>query len=123
MHVHINKASLTSLQIGKMLVFLNSAAMSQWITAIAQRESNGYCERSQKKVTDGKCASGGRYDIANVAQTTVEIRMFRGSLLTDRVLKNIEFCHALVTYCRDTSIKVIEQWAEFASWLLKRRSQ
>lgn len=122
MHVHINKAALSSLQIGKMLVFLNSPAMRDPITAIAQRESNSYCERSDKRITDGSKCSERRHDIAFVGGLTVEIRMFRGNLRAERVLKNIEFCHALVTYCRDASLQVIERWAEFASWLLIRRS-
>lgn len=123
MHVHINKAALSPLQIGKMLVFLNSPAMRDPITVIAQRESNSYCERSQKKITDGSKCSETRHDIANVGQRTVEIRMFRGNLRAERILKNVEFCHALVTYCRDASLQVVEQWAEFSSWLLVRRSQ
>jgi hypothetical protein len=123
MHVHINKAALSPLQIGKMLVFLNSPAMRSRITTIAQRESNTYCERSEKKVTDGVERSESRYDIANVSERTVEIRMFRGNLRPERVFKNLEFCHALVMYCRDASLKAVEQWSEFASWLLKRRSQ
>src|SRR5262249_10819018 len=55
MHVHINKAALTPLQIGKILVFLNSRVMREHITTVAQRESNDYCIRSEKKVTDGGC--------------------------------------------------------------------
>jgi hypothetical protein len=122
MHVHINKAALTALQIGKMQVFLNCAAMRDQITLIAQRESNSYCERKIKKLTDGGAPSLNRHDIVNVGKRTVEIRMFRGNLRADRVLKNLEFCHALVMYSRDASLKFIELWSEFASWLLKRRS-
>jgi hypothetical protein len=123
MHVHINKAALSSLQIGKMLVFLNSTAMRDQVTTIAQRESNTFCRRSDKKFTDGRTTSEYRHDIANVGLATVEIRMFRGNLRADRVFKNIEFCHALVLFCRDASLTQIERWEEFAAWLLKRRSQ
>jgi hypothetical protein len=90
-HVHINKRALTALQIGKMLVFANSPACARQLTVIAQRESNGYCNRSKKR--------------------------------PERVLKNLEFCHALVTYCRDCSLADIERWDLFADWLLKRRGQ
>jgi hypothetical protein len=123
MHVHVNKAALSSLQIGKMLVFLNSIVMRDYITTIAQRESNTYCTRSAKKVTDGSARSDSRYDIVNVGGATVEIRMFRGNLRTERVFKNLEFCHALVLFCRDASLTEIERWDEFAAWLLTRRSQ
>jgi hypothetical protein len=123
MHVHINKAALSALQIGKIQVFLNCPAMREQITMIAQRESNSYCERKKKRLTDGAVRSRNRHDVVNVGERTVEIRMFRGNLRADRVFKNIEFCHALVMYCRDASLKAIERWSEFASWLLKRRSQ
>ena len=123
MHVHINKAALSHLQIGKMLVFLNSAVLRDFITIIAQRESNSYCTRSVKRFTDGRGISEFRHDIANVGSQTVEIRMFRGTLRVDRILKNIEFCHALVLFCRDASLTEIECWDEFAAWVLKRRSQ
>jgi hypothetical protein len=49
--------------------------------------------------------------------------MFRGNLRADRVFKNLEFCHALVLFCRDASLTQVECWAEFAAWLQKRRSQ
>lgn len=123
MHVHINKAALSPLQIGKMLVFLNSALLRNQITIIAQRESNTYCKRSDKKFTDGRGISEYRHDVANVGFATVEIRMFRGNLRADRVLKNLEFCHALVLFCRDASLTEVERWDGFATWLLKRRSQ
>jgi hypothetical protein len=123
-HVHINKRALTALQIGKMLVFANSPACARQLTVIAQRESNGYCNRSKKKITDGAHNSNDRYDILNVGHRgTVEVRMFRGNLRPERVLKNLEFCHALVTYCRDCSLADIERWDLFADWLLKRRGQ
>jgi hypothetical protein len=123
MHVHINKAALSSLQIGKMLVFLNSTVLRDQITIIAQRESNTFCRRSDKKFTDGRTTSEYRHDIANVGLVTVEIRMFRGNLRADRVFKNLEFCHALVLFCRDASLTQIERWEEFAAWVQKRRSQ
>jgi hypothetical protein len=123
MHVHINKAALSPLQIGKMLVFLNSTVLRDQITIIAQREGNTYCKRSDKKFTDGRGISEYRHDIANLGSATVEIRMFRGNLRADRVLKNLEFCHALVLFCRDVSLTEIERWDEFAAWVLKRRSQ
>jgi Putative amidoligase enzyme len=123
MHVHINKAALSPLQIGKMLVFLNSTVLQDQITIVAQRDSNTFCKRGSKKFTDGRSLSEYRHDIVNVGTATVEIRMFRGNLRADRVFKNLEFCHALILYCRDASLTDIERWDQFAVWLLKRRSQ
>lgn len=123
MHVHVNKAALSAFTIGKMLVFLNSSRMEPLVTTIAQRASNGYCSRSYKKITDGKYNGDNRYDIANVGPRTVEFRLFRGNLRPERVLKNLEFCHAVVSYCRDASMQTLENPEEFSRWLLKRRGE
>lgn len=124
MHVHINKAALSALTIGKMLVFLNSQRTARLVTLIAQRESNGYCSRDEsKKITDGKWNSDNRYDIANVGPRTVEFRLFRGNLRPDRVLKNLEFCHAVVNYCKDASMQTLENPELFSQYILKRRGE
>lgn len=50
--------------------------------------------------------SGERYVAVNMTGTsTVEIRIFRGSLNTDRVLADLELVHAAVEYTRTLSIK------------------
>lgn len=124
MHVHINKAALTPLQLGKMLVFLNADAMDEHITRIAQRGSVGYCQKkADTQIREGRGISGDRYVRANVGHYTVEIRIFRGNLRPERVLKNLEFCHALVAYTKDCSIQDLASWSKFADWLLKRRGQ
>ena len=123
MHVHINKAALSAFTIGKMLVFLNSPRLEALITTIAQRASNGYCSRSKKTIKDGKWNGDNRYDIANVGPRTVELRLFKGNLRPERVLKNIEFCHAVVLYCRDASMQTLENPEIFSQWLRKRRGE
>lgn len=124
MHVHINKRALSALQIGKMLVFVNSPAMNGYMTTIAQRESGGYCLRdSSKKIKDGKYCSESRYDTLNVGDVTVEVRMFRGNLRPERVVKNIEFCDAMANYCKWVSMADVEKWPVFARWLLENRGR
>lgn len=123
MHIHINKACLSAFTIGKMLVFINSEKLSSLISTIAQRGSGHYCERDSKKVTDGSRNSSNRYDILNVSEShpTCEVRMFRGNLRPERVFKNLEFCHAMVQYCRQTSLQDLEDWGNFSRWLISKR--
>lgn len=125
MHIHVNKAALSALTIGKMLVFLNSEDLAPLITTIAQRGSGHYCERDTKKITDGVKTSANRYDIMNVSGShpTCEIRMFRGNVRVERVYKNIEFCHALVQYCRQTGMQDLQDWGNFTRWLVSKRGQ
>lgn len=124
MHIHINKVALSALTIGKMLVFLNSESLAPLITTIAQRPSGHYCSRDgSKKIIDGSKSSENRYDIMNVSVShpTCEIRMFKGNLKVERVYKNIEFCHALVQYCRQTSMADLQDWGSFSRWLISKR--
>lgn len=123
MHVHINRAALTPLQIGKIMVFLNSSLLEEHMVRIAQRDSNSYCERKPKMLTSGRYTNDCRYERANLTDRTLEIRMFRSNLRHERVLKNIEFCEAMVHYTRECSMREIESWNAFSDWLLKRKHE
>lgn len=125
MHVHINKKALSALTIGKMLVFLNNSDIAPLITIVAQRHNSAYARLSTKKLTDGTVSSENRYDIMNVSvrHPTCEIRMFRGNLTPERIYKNIEFCHALVQYCRQSSMRTLCEWDIFVAWLRSVRGQ
>lgn len=125
LHVHINKKALSALTIGKMLVFLNDAGLKELGAHIAQRDNCSYARRSSKVMTDGTRSSESRYDIMNVSvrHPTCEIRMFKGNLTPERVYKNLEFCHALVQYCRESSMRTLTEWGKFAEWMLANRGQ
>lgn len=119
-HVHVNRRALSPLTIGKMIVFLNNADNGDLVTTIAQRASNGYCSRDvNKKLTDIHC--GNRYDLLNVSgRNTVEFRLFKGNLRPERVLKNLEFCHALVRFCEQNGIKASSRGSKFLQWISSR---
>lgn len=126
MHVHINRGALSPLTLGKMLVMANSESpnMVRIMETVSQRRMCSWAKRSAKKFTDGKSAeSDDRYEVINISgrHPTAEVRMFRGNLRAERVIKNVEFCHALVTYCKDTSLRYVEDAPRFATWLVKNR--
>lgn len=124
MHVHINRCALSALTVGKMVVFLNNPDNGGFVTTVAQRQSGSYCVRdSAKKHSDALHGYDmSRYDIINISGgATVEVRMFRGNVRPERVLKNIEFCHALVRFCESHGITQAQRWGVFADWLSKQR--
>lgn len=124
MHVHINRRALSALTAGKMVVFLNNPDNGGFVTTVAQRSSGSYCVRdANKKHTDALHGYDmSRYDIINLSgKATVEVRMFRGNLRPERVLKNIEFCHALVRFCESHGITQAQRWGVFAEWISKQR--
>lgn len=126
LHVHVNRAAMTSLQIGKFLVFMNSPNTQDLVRLVAQRDANQYCVAYKKKVTDGKRArneGGDRYQAVNVNEkyNTLEVRIFKGNLRYSRVMKAIEFCDALVQFTAQCSVREAEAPDAFLDWLHKNR--
>lgn len=126
MHVHISRAPLTTLQIGKMQVFLHNPGNEAFIHCIAQRNPNEWAEiASTKKHGDAKRGENeSRYTALNLQNRhTVEMRIFRGTIDAREVFKNIEFCDALVRWCAPSVAGVNEcrRWQCFAYWVHARR--
>lgn len=104
MHVHVNRGALSNMVLAKMLLLMNDRAMQPLVSAIAQRGSSQWARPYQKTWGSWKDPTrDGRYQPLNCTRHTVEFRVFRGSLRYDRILKNLEFCDAVVHYCRDVS--------------------
>jgi hypothetical protein len=94
------------------------------VELIAQRSATSYCRRSTKKVTDVNRPDlhSDHYDALNIGTEhgTLELRIFRGNTRHSRIMKNLEFCHALCIYCRDASIRDIEDPAKMRAWIAAR---
>jgi len=124
MHVHINRKALSALTVGKMLVLINSPTMQRFVELVAQRSATSYCRRTAKKVTDALRPedNNDHYDALNIGTEhgTLELRIFRGNTRHSRIMKNLEFCHALCIYCRDASIRDIEDPAKMRAWIAAR---
>ena len=120
MHVHMNRAAISALTLGKMLVFVNHPDNTGLIERIAQRRSD-YARRVVKRITEGKATSGQKYESLHITEKTIECRLFRGNLRPERVLKNLEFCHSLVTYCSVAGIKECQGFAGYIAWLAANR--
>lgn len=120
MHVHVNRRALSPLTLAKMLLFMNAPGTQHLIGTVAQRTGSTWARPQRKTWKEGKewqRYNHMRYQPLNVTGPTAEFRIFRGSLRYDRILKNLEFCHAVVMFCRGTSAAKIQDAAEFAAWL------
>jgi hypothetical protein len=119
MHVHINRRALSHLQMGKMLVVINAPEMQELVATVAQRNEASYCRRYFKKVADGGKIVGSHGDALNCSnhKGTVELRIFRGNLRYERVMKNLEFTDALCNYAAEQSIQKVHMPAEMMAWL------
>ncbi len=95
-HVHVSRAALTPLQIQKMVVFVNAPENAGLVDKVAQRTGNGYCRKKDAQI--GHCAaSDSRYEAINLLNgATIEFRIFKGNTRPERLMKNLEFVHALI---------------------------
>lgn len=133
LHVHVNRDSLTKLQIAKMVAFVNNPDNQEFMTALARRygmAATGYCRIKADKAKVGKAAeSSDRYEAVNVTpRHTIEFRIFRGTLKYESLVAAIEFVHALCEYtarCGDCSVSDLgyEAFLKFAETKLPKETQ
>jgi len=118
MHVHISKSGLSSLQLGKMLCFLNEPMNERMIVKIAGRRSERWCQIAKKKISDCNHPQE-RYVALNITRHTAEVRIFKGTLSMAGFFKNLEFCEALVKFTApaERSIADATNYGAFCRWL------
>lgn len=120
-HIHINRRALGELTVAKLLYFINDGGNAAFIETIAQRSPGTYCKRNSCKL--GKRINDNRYELVNITHATVEVRMFHANLRPERIMKNVEFCHALVSFLKSASLRDVEKrgaW-NFCQWLRSNR--
>lgn len=107
-HVHVGKKQLSELQLSKLVRFMHGDANQQFLTAVAGRDPNTYCNRGGFKAIGAFKSEGriGRYQALNFAtrnEKTVEFRIFRSNVSPIGFMKNLEFVHAACQWARFTS--------------------
>lgn len=104
LHVHVSKQHLTSLQIAKIVSFVNNPENEGLITSIARRygqAATGYCRIKDKSKLGKAHQSSDRYEAVNVTpRHTIEFRIFKGSLKYESVISAIEFANAMVEFTK-----------------------
>lgn len=109
LHIHCARKPLSLLTIGKMLLFVNRKENTKFITNIAGRSPNTYCQIRNKTYKDAKPRPQDRYEALNLANKgTVEFRIFRGTLKRESLFKSLEFCDALIHFCGDCCYSVLD---------------
>jgi len=123
MHVHVSRAPLTTLQVGKMLVFVYSPENYTFIKRIAQRDSsyqNNFKEKRELADAQPKKVNKDKHTAINLLHNnTIEIRIFKSNLRKDMFMKNLEFCHALAkfTWAGQVSVDDCKHWRYFAKFV------
>lgn len=125
-HIHVSRAPLSQLWVGRMLVFINSEQLKPIVSKVAGRYGTTYSSIGAKKLTDGRKKGYSRYDALNTSgDNTIEFRIFRGTLNRESFLKNIEFVEAVLAFCKPCtcSNRDVNNASEFVSFLRKRRKE
>ena len=119
-HVHISRAPLSKLQIGKMIVFVHGPDNEKFIEKrIAERYNYTYADfKKRRKITEIL----GRYhdrDAVNIDNSrTVELRMFCSTTDEVKFWKNLEFAEALTSFTHNSMHSIREMhWQVFQKFV------
>ena len=115
-HVHLNRASFTGSQIGKILQIVNEEMNRDFIEAVAGRKDTGYSKFSKKSIAQGRERDQNKYEAVNTAHSqSIELRIFRGNATKNGILRVLEFSFALGEYVQQCSFKALH-YRDFLKW-------
>lgn len=130
MHVHVNRATFTGqahLYRFAQLVYKNESMCKSFAGRDSAYASftDGYQKGHLARIVKGQYHSN-RGAVNMLNSSTIEVRIFRGSLKPQRVLANLEFVNAAVEYTRTLSVSDCVRgglsWRAFATWILDHRN-
>jgi hypothetical protein len=119
MHIHVSKAALTELQIGKIISFIHNKENAKLIKKIAGRESCHYSNYSSplkhRHALYKHINNFSHYSAVNVLNSnTVELRIFASTVNYALFIKNMEFFHALVKFAVPGTVSISDSTNRFA---------
>lgn len=132
MHVHRSKADLTVLHVGRILHFINHKKNQQFVFKVAGRSSAKFCRYIPKEVVDGahpervispeeasEYDKGRRVAVNVKPKHTIEFRIFRGTMNYRHVMRNMQFCDAVVCFCApaERSIADLGEYKKFVNYV------
>jgi hypothetical protein len=124
LHIHVSKKCLRPIEVGKILLFINSKVNRNFIKMIAKREDKKYAKFLPKKITDFNKNTPGangvpneHYEAINTSKPhTIEFRMFRGTLNAQTMVSYLQFVKSLVEFVRVTE-NINLTYKKYVDWL------
>lgn len=126
MHVHINRAALSSMHLTKLDVFINEPKNQSFIFNMADRTREQMDSWAKFKEASGRPFTQSRYDqryprdrysaLNLMPPHTVEVRIFRGNVRLEGFWKNLEFVQAMYEYTSSASARHLRT-DPFLSWV------
>jgi len=125
-HIHVSRAPLSALWIGRIIVMINSPAMKSIVGKVSGRYNTSYAGINNcKGLTHGKKNKDERkYDaVNNSPRDTIEFRLFRGTLVKESFLRYIEFVESVLAFTSPatTSNRDVSEPQKYLDFVSKRR--
>lgn len=126
-HIHVSRAPLSPLWVGRILVMINSPEMRSIVSKVSGRYNTSYAGIRSKKLVDGKKGKDERkYDaVNNSPRDTIEFRLFRGTLVKESFLRYIEFVESVLAFTSPatTGNKDVSSPKKYLDFVSKRRKE
>lgn len=122
MHVHVSRNTVSPLNLGKVLIFVNAEKNRGLIDTMARRSETPFCKKAERKWLSDPWRHD-RYQAVNTANRgTIEFRLFAGTRTPWKAAAALESVQAILEFCEQESVRALGV-ADFVSWLAKRQSQ
>lgn len=121
LHVHVNRDSISKLTLGKFVYFVNHPTNKEFLETFARRDCSKWAYFAEKKLTDGIRSSEDHYSAVCLrSQYTIELRIFRGTLIYRTLVSAIEFLDATLNWCESASMQEL-RFTGLAEYIRKYR--
>lgn len=117
-HIHVNKYSMSRMEIGKIIKFINDLRNRKFIIMIAKREDKKYAKFLNRRILDynDKSKDAHYYSINTNKPYTIEFRIFRGTLNTQTLLSYLQFVKSLIEFVKVTEV-INLRYENYVEWL------
>ena len=115
-HIHVARESLSDLQVGKLLAFIQAGENKAALEKIAMRNCDRWAKLgSDLKVTD---KPENRYTALNLENSvTIEFRIFKGNLKSETLCIWLDFVSLLARWSGVVSLQDCYKMRAFCNWL------
>jgi len=124
MHIHLSRGPLTTLQIGRILAFIQRGHNAEFLAELVGRPSTGWSRGGLNKKISDVNKRGERYEALNLGPShTIEFRLFASTLNELRFMANIDFCYALAEWTQPAARSLTEttNYVTFIDWVEDNR--
>lgn len=123
LHIHVSRSAFSRTHLRRFLHFWYGDSTPQ-IYSFARREPNTFCgayengEPKAKLVRKAYEYSGTRYAVCNTTnRSTIEVRIFRGTMRLPTLTASLELIHATVEWTRSQPSNACGEWASLTTWV------